>query len=153
MKTLKELVELQWLTGASDEEIITQWLLENNVAEKGIEIISQLALGKIKSQQETLAWLHNDLTMLGSEKHLIEIYGVEDGCQMNMALRYWIITTRMGRNFEEDYPRMVEWLKKFAPTKKQPLVFWRSFMEWLNEKGIYFKDQKKGGKNETKRKD
>ena len=56
MRTLKELVELQWLTGASDEEIITQWLLENNVAEKGIEIISQLATRKIKSQQETLTW-------------------------------------------------------------------------------------------------
>lgn len=145
MRTLKELVELQWLTGASDEEIITQWLLENNVAEKGIEIISQLATRKIKSQQETLFWLHGDLTMYGGNRHMIEDYGVEDGCKMNEAIIFWIITTRMGRNFEEDYPSIVEWLRKFVPTVKQPLIFWRAFGDWLEEKGIYFKDQKKGG--------
>jgi len=153
MKTLKELIDWQFITGKSDEEIIVQWLLENDMAEKGIEIISQLATAKIKKQQETLTWLHGDLTMVASDKHLIETFGVDDGCKMNEAIRFWIVTSRMGRNFEEDYPSIVEWLRKFVPTVKQPFIFWRDFLEWLNEKGIYFKDQKKGGKNETKRKD
>lgn len=146
MKTLKELVDSQYFTGKSDEELIVEWFLANDMAEKGIEIISQLATKKIKKQQETLCWLHGDLTMFAGDKYLIETLGVENGCQMNKAIQFWIITTRMGRNFEEDYPSIVEWLRKFVPTVKQPFIFWRAFGDWLEEKGIYFKDQKKGGK-------
>ena len=145
MKTLKELIEWQYLTGASDEEIIAQWYLNNDMAEKGIEIITRLATDKIKQQKETLAWLHGDLTMYGGNRYMIENYGVENGCKMNEAITFWIITTRMCRNFEEDYPSIVEWLKRFVPTVKQPFIIWRAFADWLEEKGIYFKDQKKGG--------
>lgn len=144
MKTLKELVDMQVITGKSDEELVVEWFLANDMAEKGIEIISQLATKKIKKQQETLYWLHGDLTMYAGDKYLIETLGVENGCEMNRAIQFWIITTRIGGNFEEDYPSIVEWLRKFVPTVKQPFIFWRAFGDWLEEKGIYFKDQKKG---------
>lgn len=144
MKTLKELVERQSFTGEPDEKLIVDWYLANDMAEKGIELISQLAIKKIKKQQETLAWLHGDLTMYAGNRNMIEVFGIENGCKMNEAIQFWIITTRMGRNFEEDYPLMFEWLKKFVPTVKQPFIIWRAFADWLEEKGIYFKDQKKG---------
>ena len=145
MNTLKELVERQSFTGEPDEKLIVDWYLANDMAEKGIELISQLATRKIKKQQETLNWLHGDLTMYAGNKNMIEVFGIENGCKMNEAIQFWIITTRMGRSFEEDYPTIVEWLKKFVPTVKQPFIFWRAFGDWLEEKGIYFKDQKKGG--------
>ena len=136
---------MQVITGKSDEELVTEWFLANDMAEKGIEIISQLATKKIKKQQEALLGLHCDLTMFAGDKYLIETLGVENGCEMNRATQFWIITTRMGRNFEEDYPSIVDWLRKFVPTVKQPFIFWRDFLEWLNERNIYFKDQKKKG--------
>lgn len=139
---------MQVITGKSDEELVVEWFLANDMAEKGIEIISQLAIKKIKKQQETLYWLHGDLTMCAGDKYLVETLGVENGCEMNRAIQFWIITTRLGRNFEEDYPTIVEWLRKFVPTVKQPLVFWRDFLGWLNERNIYFKDQKEKGKND-----
>lgn len=144
MKTLKELVFSQHFTNKSDAEIIAEWYVENDLALAGIEIISQIAKGKVKSVEDTMAWLTGDLIMYDGCEHLIKTFGLENGVKLDKTIRLWIIEQRCGRDFEESFPERVEWLKSFIPTKKQPLVFWRNFLDWLNEKGIYFKDQKKG---------
>ena len=146
MKSLKELVFNQNFNGKSDAEIIAQWYVENDLAVAGIEIVSQIAKEKIKSIENTMAWLTGDLRMYDGSEHLVKTFGLEDGFKLDKTIRLWIIEQRCGGNFEESFPERVEWLRDFIPTKKQPLVFWRNFLEWLNERNIYFKDQKKGGK-------
>lgn len=144
MKTLRELVDHQHLTHMSDEEIIVAWLMENNLAEMGIRIISQLATSKIKEQQETLSSLYNDVILSSTgDKHLIEWFGIDNGYQILRIIKLWEATGLIGKDFEEEQPLAVKWLKEFVPTQKQPLVILQSFVKWLNEREIYFKDQKK----------
>lgn len=144
MKSLKELVFSQAFSGKSDAEIIAQWYVENDLALAGIEIISHLTKERIKSVEDSMAGLTGDLTMYAGCEYLIKTFGIEDGCKFDQAVKLWIITHRTGGDFETLYPELFEWVKNFIPKQKQPLIFWRDFREWLNEKGIYFKDQEKG---------
>ena len=145
MKSLNELVAYQRFNGKSDAEIIAQWYAENDLALAGIEIISHIAKEKIKSVEDSMAGLTGDLTMYAGSECLIKTFGIEDGCQLDTAIRQWIIAHRSGDDFETAYPELFEWLKDFIPRQKRPLIFWRDFLGWLNERGIYFKDQEKGG--------
>lgn len=146
MKTLQELIFCQRFNGKSDAEIIAQWYAENDIALAGIEIISHIAKEKIKSVEDSMAGLTGDLTMYAGSEYLIKTFGIEDGCQLDTAIKQWIIAHRSGGDFETMYPELFEWVKNFIPRQKHPLMFWRDFLEWLNERGIYFKDQKKGAK-------
>lgn len=144
MKSLNELVFLQRFNGKSDAEVIADWYAENDLALAGIEIISHLAKEKIKSVEDSMAGLTGDLTMYAGSECLIKTFGVKDGCKLDEAVKLWIIAHRSGGNFETMYPELFEWLKDFIPKQKQPLIFWRDFREWLNDRDIYFKDQEKG---------
>ena len=145
MKTLKELVFSQNFTGKTDAEIIAEWYVENDMATAGIEIVSQIAKQRVESLETSTSWLVGDLTMYAGSEYLIKTFGIEDGCQLDTAIKQWIIAHRSGGDFETMYPKLFEWVKDFIPRQKQPLIFWRNFLDWLNERGIYFKDQKKGG--------
>lgn len=46
MKSLKELVNMQTLTGESDFEIIYDWFIENDKELEGITLMEKLARGK-----------------------------------------------------------------------------------------------------------
>lgn len=48
MKTLKEYVNWQPITGMSDIEIITAYFIENNIEEQGMEITYDLSKSKIE---------------------------------------------------------------------------------------------------------
>lgn len=51
MKELKEYIELQKLTGASDIEIITEYFIDNDMEEKWMEISHNLANRKIEKMK------------------------------------------------------------------------------------------------------
>ena len=144
MKSLKELVFSQTFNGKSDTEVIADWYAENDMALAGIEIISHIAKEKVKSIEDSMAGLTGDLTMYAGSECLIVTFGIEDGCKLDRAIQLWIIARRSGGDFETMYPELFEWLKDFIPRQKRPLIFWRDFLVWLNERDIYFKDQKKG---------
>lgn len=143
MKSLKELVAMQGISGRTDTEIIAQWYDENDMALAGIEIVYNIAKEKIKSIERSINWIVGDLSMYDGTECLVKAFGIEDGIKLDKVTRLWIMEHRANKDFEIDYPKQFEWLKEFIPTKKQPLVFWRNFIDWLNYKGIYFKDQTK----------
>lgn len=143
MITLKELTDRQRLTGESDANLIAEWFVENNMATEGIEIVSKISLQKAKKDEEKYGKLCGDLQMFGATENIIKSFGIEDGSKLIDAIKNWIICYRLGENFEEIYQQVFNWLKEFIPTKKQPFIFWRDFLKWLNERNVYFKDQKK----------
>ena len=141
MKTLKQLVMEQQFNGKEDSTLIAEWFAENDMAIEGIEILSKLAKKKIEDDQWKYGLILGDLSMYGATECFIKEFGVEDGLHLDTIIRQWIVSYRLNRNFEEDYPQQFEWLKDFIPKHKMPFVFWRDFVNRLNEKGIYFKDQ------------
>lgn len=143
MITLKQLTDRQRLTGEPDTNLISEWFVENNMATEGIKIISKISLDKAEKDEEKYGNLCSDLQMFGATTNIIKAFGIEDGCKLLDVIKNWIICYRLGKNFEEIYPQLFDWLKEFIPTKKQLFMFWQPFLKWLNERNIYFKDQKK----------
>lgn len=145
MTTLKQLVLRQQLTGEDDWSLISEWFVQNDMALEGIKMISKIAQDKIESDDWQHKLLVGDLHMYGATENIMKDFGIKDGCKLNNIITNWIISNRMGERFEEIYSEDIDWLKTFIPTKKRPFIFWNPFLEWMNEKGIYFKDQEKGG--------
>ena len=148
MVTLRQLVKRQVLTGEEDEALIAEWFRENNMAVEGIEIVSKIAKKKIEDDEWKYGLLAGDLTMYAATENLITDFGVENGCKLNSVITKWIVCFRLGEKFEEKYPTLFAWLKEFIPKQKQPFIFWQPFIKWINENGIYFKDQKVEEKDE-----
>lgn len=144
MITLKELVNRQQFTGEEDWKLIAEWFRQNNMAVEGIKLVSKLAQDKIEDDDWKYSLLRGDLTMYCATENLIKQFGVENGCKLNSAITKWICCDRIGESFEEVYSSLYEWVKEFVPFQKQPFIFWQPFLKYINEKGIYFKDQKKG---------
>ena len=142
MVTLKDLVSRQRFSGETDSELIVEWFVENNLVEKGIEMISQMALRKFKDDELKYGRLAGDLRLYGATESLIKNFGKKDGFMCDYICRCWIISSRLGENFEELYPQHIEWLKEVIPTKNRPFVFWRDFADYLHSLNIYFKDEK-----------
>lgn len=104
-------------------------------------MISRMALKKFKDDEWKWGRLVGDLRMYGATESLIKSFGVKDGTKCDSICRYWIISTRLGENFEEVYPQLIKWLKEVIPTKKRPFMFWFDFLNYLHSLGIYFKDE------------
>lgn len=143
MITLKQLVLKQQLTGEDDWTLISEWFVQNNMALEGIKMISKIAQDKIEKDDWQHTLLVGDLHTYGATENIMKDFGIKDGCKLNNIITNWIISNRMGENFEEIYSKDIGWLTAFIPTKKRPFIFWNPFLEWMNEKGIYFKDQEK----------
>lgn len=148
MITLKELVNRQVFTGEEDWQLIAEWFRNNNMAVEGIKLVSKLAQDKIEDDDWKYSLLRGDLTMYCATENLIEQFGVKNGCKLNSAITKWICCDRIGEKFEEVYSSLYEWVREFVSTQKQPFIFWQPFLKYINEKGIYFKDQKKEEKND-----
>lgn len=146
MITLKDLVLRQQFSGETDGELIVEWFIENNMVEKGIEMISQMALRKFKEDEHKYGCLIGDLSMYGATESLIKTFGRKDGVMLDNICRRWIISDQLGENFEELYPQHIEWLKEIIPTKNRSFVFWNKFANYLHSLNIYFKDDKKEDK-------
>ena len=61
---------------------------------------------------------------------------------LDSITRRYIIASKLEIDFEKYYPDYMKWLREFVPEHNQPLMFWRKFLDYLNSKDIYFKDQK-----------
>ena len=148
--TLYELVARQQYTKETDAELIAEWFTTNDMALNGIKIISKLAEDKIKLDEQKYGKLTGQMLMYNNTEVLIKEFGVEDGCHLEDIIRRFIIYKYIDKlqDFESCYQKDIEWLKEFIPKKKLPFLFWQEFLVWLNEKGIYFKNQKKEQANE-----
>ena len=141
--TLKDLVIRQQVTGEKDSELVTEWLLSNGDVTEYIEILSKLATKKIKHDEFVYSTLISDMQLYGETKFIVEKFGVDDGCKLDTIIKKWIFCNSLEKDFEKEHPQDMEWLKEFVPNNKQPFISWYDFLVYLNNKGIYFKDQAK----------
>lgn len=152
MTTLKELVDRQRFSGEDDTVLIAEWFEKNDMAIKGIEIISKLSTNKIKNDEWKYGTLIGDLRMYGITRPLIKEFGIEDGLELDYTIRNYIICKRLGQDFEKEYPQCIEWLKYNIPKHTLPIIFWRDFAEYLESLNIHFKEDNKDDNKRKKRK-
>lgn len=139
MKSLRELVNMQTLTGEADFEIIYDWFIENDKELEGITLMEKLATNKANRLANEIDRIKGNMSMYAGTDILFKEYKPEIASKLNHIIILYIL----GLDIEQYYPQHIEWLKETIPTLECPTVFWRDFYEWLKSKGIYFKGVKK----------
>lgn len=139
MKSLKELVAYQNLSGKKDIEIICNWFTENNMEIEGISLMEKLATNKANRLTNEIDRIKSNMSMYAGTDILFREYKSEIASKLNHIIVLYIL----GLDIEQYYPQHIKWLKETIPTLKCPSVFWRDFYEWLKSKGIYFKGEER----------
>lgn len=134
--TLKELVAMQSLSQKTDIEVIIDYFIINEQESEGINLMNVLAKSKCDRLSNELGKLKGDLSMYGGADVLYKEFGFEVGGRLNTIIILFIL----GFDIENIYQGHFEWLQKTIPTLKCPKIFWKDFYEWLQSKGIYFKN-------------
>lgn len=142
MKTLRELVEIQKMTGQPDGELIGIWFNENNMAIESIDIVSTIAKEKIKQQDFELRKIRGNVSCYAGDSALFKKFGTDIGEKISKLIHLFIA----GYDIEKDFPERFKWLQETIPTLKCPDVFWNDFYEWLKSKQIYFLGENKNDK-------
>ena len=139
MKSLKELVAYQNLSGKQDIEIIFDWFAENNMEIEGISLMEKLATNKANRLANEIDRIKSNMSMYAGTDILFREYKSEIASKLNHIIVLYIL----GLDIEQYYPQHIKWLKETIPTLKYPSIFWRDFYEWLKSKGIYFKGEER----------
>ena len=139
MKSLKELIAYQTLSGKQDIEIIFDWFTENNMEIEGISLMEKLAINKAVKLSNEIDRIKGNMSTYGGTDILFKYYKPDIASTLNHIIILYIL----GFDIEQNYPEYIEWLKETIPTLKCPSVFWRDFYEWLKSKGIYFKGEER----------
>lgn len=139
MKSLKELIAYQTLSGKQDIEIIFDWFVENNMEIEGISLMEKLATNKAIRLSNEIDRIKSNMSMYAGTDILFREYKSEIASKLNHIIVLYILDI----DIEQYYPQHIKWLKETIPTLKCPSVFWRDFYEWLKSKGIYFKGEER----------
>ena len=139
MKSLKELVAYQNLSGKQDIEIIFDWFTENNMEIEGISLMEKLATNKANRLANEIDRIKSNMSMYAGTDILFREYKSEIASKLNHIIVLYIL----GLDIEQYYPQYIKWLKETIPTLKCPSIFWRDFSDWLGSRGIYFKGETK----------
>ena len=133
MKELKDYIVLQKLTGMSDIEIITSYFIDNNIEEEAMELSHNLAKAKIKKMKHRIGIIETWAYYIPSE-HLYKKYSVKTATMLNRIWLDYIIN-------EEVTGDRLKWAEENIPNIKIPVSYFRPLIEWLDDKGIRFKDE------------
>ena len=140
MVTLKELVDLAPLTGNSDIEIIKSFFIQNDLEEKGMDLIHELTKSKIAKLNRKQYIAKEWIPYLTSD-YLYENYDLETATwQHKLELNYLV---NGGKGLDKNF---LEWAKENVPHIEQPECYFFPFVDWLEERGIKFKKRKVQGK-------
>lgn len=133
MSTLKSYTDIQHLTKATDMEIIVQYLIDNDMEEKAMEICHKLAqakIQKIKDRQHII----KEWTYCIPSDYLYRNYPIEIATKLHQIELDYIV------NGEVTDSRL-EWAKANIPNIEEPLVYFQPCRRWLEENGIRFKEE------------
>ena len=135
MRTLKQLVEEQKWNGMSDIQVILTFLDMNNMEEEAMELINGLAKSKIEKLKHEQRIVREWFDILPS-KYLYENYDLEMADMLHtLELDY------LSHGGELSKSRL-EWAKENLPNIELPKCYFNPLIEWLDNKGIRFKDEK-----------
>lgn len=131
MKTLKELITMQSLTGEDDLQIIRQWFIQNNREQDGLTLIPLLAKSQTDKIQRkydyALSWIPNlvDMRTQLKDKALAEnLNTLQTLCSLSADLK--------------NYQAIYDWAKANIPTMEIPHIFFLPTIKWLQKYGIEF---------------
>ena len=134
MITLKELVDNQKWNDVTDIQVIKAFFELNDLEEDGIDIISNLTKSKINKIKNRYAIAETWICMLPS-KYLYENYDLDIADHLHILELNYLIN---GGELSTD---QLKWAKENVPNIKEPQVYFRPLIEWLEKKEIQFKSR------------
>lgn len=135
MVTLAQLVEDQKWNGMSDTQVIIAFFDKNDVEEEGIQLITELSKIKVEKLKRKERMVKEWTSYLPS-KYLYENYSLDIADKLHtLELDYL-------SNGGELSKSRLEWAKENLPNIKLPKCYFNPLIEWLDNKGIRFKDEK-----------
>lgn len=132
MRELKDYIAWQKVTGMSDMEIIMSYFIDNDMEEKAMEVSHNLAKARIEKLKERHGIAKTWAYTIPSD-YLYEKYPVKTATALHRIELDFII------NGEVTGARL-EWAKENLPNIKMPLVYFQPCIEWLEKRGIKFKE-------------
>lgn len=130
MKTLKQLTDMQHLTGQTDMEIIYEWFVANNKEADGIAMISQLAQAQTKKLEERLNYARSWIPCVPAPS----VKDSEAKDYLYKIIKFGILDCDL-----KDHYYVYEWAKEHIPKMETPSVFFMPTLGYLQKYGIEFK--------------
>lgn len=135
MVTLRQLMNEQKLNGMSDIQIIRTFFELNNMEEEGIDLIYEMTKSKIEKLKQKQRIVKEWASYLPS-KYLYENYDLETADMLHtLELDYLCNGGELSEN-------RFKWAKENIHNIERPQVYFRPFIEWLEMKGLFFKETK-----------
>lgn len=135
MVTLSELVNEQKWNDISDIEVIKQFFVLNDMEEQAIDLISELSRSKVRKLKQKNYMAEEWITILPSAE-LYKMYDLKIADRLHMLELDYLIN---GGELSES---KLKWAKENAPNIKEPNPYFRPLIDYLEEKGIKFKECK-----------
>lgn len=134
MVTLEHLVKEQKFNGMSDIQVIKTFFDLNDMEEEGMDLINELSKTKIAKLKYKERMVKEWASYLPS-KYLYENYNLDLADKLHtLELDY------LSHGSELSESRL-EWARENVPNIVRPQVYFNPLVEWLEDKGIRFKDK------------
>lgn len=130
MERLKDYIEFQKITGASDTEIITQFFIDNDMEEEAMDVCHKLAKSKIEKMKDRERVVKEWTYSIPSD-YLYESYPIKVATMLHRIELDYIV------NGEVTGIRL-EWAKENIPNIQMPYVYFQPCIDWLEKNGIKF---------------
>jgi hypothetical protein len=135
MRTLKDYVDMQKLTGASDMDVIIEYFVDNDMEEKMMEVSHRLAKAKIEKMSARRD-IVKEWTYVIPSDYLYEKYPVKTATMLHrIELDYIVNGEVTGGRFT--------WAKENCPYIEEPKIYFQPCARWLRDHGIEFKAEEK----------
>ena len=135
MITLEQLVKEQKWNGMSDIQVIKTFFDMNNMEEEGIDLITELSKTKVDKLKRKERMVKEWTSYLPS-KYLYENYDLDIADKLHtLELDYL-------SNGGELSKGRLEWARENLPNIELPKCYFNPLIEWLDDKGVRFKDEK-----------
>ena len=134
MVILEQLVNEQKLFDMTDIQVIKMFFTLNDLEEEGVELITELSKAKIEKLKHKHNVVETWACMLPS-KYLYEHYDLDIADKLhNLELNYLVNGGELSGGF-------FEWARENVPNIVRPQAYFIPLVEWMEEKGIRFKDR------------
>ena len=134
MVTLEQLVQEQKLFDMTDIQVIKMFFSLNDLEEEGVELITELSKAKIEKLKRRKQMVEDWTSFLPS-KYLYENYDLDTADKLH-ALELDFLSH--GCELSE---LRLEWAQENVPNIARPQAYFNPLIDYLEEKGIRFKDR------------
>lgn len=133
MITLKDLVTEQQISGRTDIEVIQNFFRLNDMEEDGIDLISELTKSKI-TKLKMKTYLAKEWICILQSKYLYEKYPLDVADKLHLLELNYLV------NGGELSEKLLQWAKNNISNIKEPQVYFRPLIDYLEERNIKFKN-------------